>query len=67
VGIEISKIIKDAIQITMKIESIKLDNVQQFYYKCKKGGKIDYVMDIFNSFNDNTQTIIFVNTKAYAE
>jgi superfamily II DNA/RNA helicase len=28
VGIEISKIIKDAIQITMKVESIKLDNVQ---------------------------------------
>ena len=51
----------------MKIESLKLENVQQFYYKCKKGGKIDYVMDIFNSFNDNTQTIIFVNTIAYAE
>lgn len=66
-GDELSKIIKDAIQITMKVESIKLDNVQQFYHKCKRHGKIDYIMEIFDSFKDNTSTIIFVNTIDFAE
>lgn len=67
VGEEISKIIKDANQITMKVETIKLDNVQQFYHKCNKGAKIDYIMEIFNAFEKNTQTIIFVNTKNFAD
>ena len=51
----------------MKVESIKLDNVQQFYHKCNRGKKIDYIMEVFEAFNDNTQTIIFVNTKSFAE
>lgn len=50
----ISKIIEDAIQISMKVETIKLDNVQQFYHRCDKGRKIDYIMEIFDAFEGKT-------------
>ncbi len=46
---------------------MKLDNIQQFYYKCKPKGKIDFVKEIYDAFTKNTQTIIFVNTLDYAE
>ena len=51
----------------MKPESIILKNVQQFYHKCKRSGKIDYIMEILDSFKDNTKTIVFVNTIDFAE
>lgn len=51
----------------MKVELIKLDNVQQFYHKCKKGTKVDYIVEIFDTFEKATKTIIFVNTKKYAD
>lgn len=46
---------------------MKLENVQQFYYKCPPKGKIEFVKEIYDSFSKSTQTIIFVNTKNYAE
>ena len=46
---------------------MKLDHVQQFYYKCPPKGKIDFIKEIYDSFSKNTQTIIFVNTKKFAE
>ena len=46
---------------------MKLDNVQQFYYKCPNKGKIDFIKEIFDSFSKSTQTIIFVNTKSFTE
>ena len=51
----------------MKVELLKLDNVQQFYFKCKPHGKIDFLKNIYDAFEKQTQTIIFVNTKKYAD
>jgi superfamily II DNA/RNA helicase len=45
---------------------LNLDHVKQFYYKCPKRGKIDFVEEIFEACS-STQTIIFVNTKSFAE
>ncbi len=44
-----------------------LDNVNQFYFKCPPRGKIDFVQELFEAFEKNTQTIIFVNTKDFAD
>jgi superfamily II DNA/RNA helicase len=43
----ISEIVQDACQIVMKTEELKLENLHQFYYKCKPKGKIDFLMDLF--------------------
>jgi superfamily II DNA/RNA helicase len=51
---EISNILDEAIQISLQIESVKLDNIQQFYYKCKPKGKIDFVKEIYDAFSKNT-------------
>ena len=51
----------------MKVEHLMLDNVNQFYFKCPPRGKIDFVQDLFEAFEKNTQTIIFVNTKDFAD
>ena len=67
VSAEIAKIIEEAVQLHLKIESLKLDNLQQYYYKCPPKGKIDFIKQIFDSFATETQTIIFMNTKAFAE
>jgi ATP-dependent RNA helicase DDX19/DBP5 len=58
-------IVDEAYQI--RIEEVKLDNVQQFYYKCPSKGKIEFIKEIYDSFSSHTQTIIFVNTKSFAE
>ena len=47
----------------LNIETLKLENVQQFYFKCPSKGKIDFIKEIYDSFSMSTQTIIFVNTK----
>ena len=41
--------------------------MQQFYYKCPPKGKIEFIKEIYDSFSSHTQTIIFVNTKSFAE
>ncbi len=64
---EISKILKEAYQIDIKTEKLSLDNVQQFYFQCPHKGKIDFIKEIFDSFATETQTIIFVNTRDFAE
>lgn len=51
---QIAEIITDASQIVMKVENIKLDNVQQFYKKCPFRGKIEFVQEIFEAFEKNT-------------
>jgi superfamily II DNA/RNA helicase len=62
----ISLYVKEAKQISLAPEKLKLDTITQFEYKCKPKGKVDFLMDMFNICG-MTQTIIFVNTKKFAE
>ena len=45
---KISKLVKEANQINLKVEQLKLENIQQFYVKCNKGQKIDFVKQIYD-------------------
>ena len=64
---KLSNMITEANQIYLYQEELKLDNVKQYYYKCKKDKKIQFVKDIFDAASTRTQTIIFVKTRAFAE
>ena len=67
ISLKISEIISVANQINLKKEKLKLDNIQQFYLSCYKGTKIEVVLDMISSCKTKTQTIIFVNTRKFAE
>jgi superfamily II DNA/RNA helicase len=59
--------VSEANQINLKKEKLKLDHIQQFYLSCNKDTKIDFVKDIIDSCKKKTQTIIFVNSRKFAE
>ena len=67
ISLKISEIVSEANQINLKKEKLKLDHIQQFYLSCSKDTKIDFVKDIINSCKTKTQTIIFVNSRKFAE
>jgi len=50
----------------MKKEKLHLDHIKQFEYRCKPKEKVQFIMDVFNTCK-MTQTVIFVNTKSFAE
>ena len=62
----IGTIVKKAQQISIKKESLQLDHIRQFEYVCEKGKKPEFMKDIFN-ICEMTQTVVFVNTKKFAE
>lgn len=62
----ISTLIDKAQQINIRKELLQLDHIQQFQYRCDKGKKVDFVKNIFEVCS-MTQTIIFVNSKKFAE
>jgi ATP-dependent RNA helicase DDX19/DBP5 len=62
----IEEIVTEAQQIAIKKESLQLDHIQQFYYRCDPKKKPEFIMDVFNTCC-MTQTIIFMNTKSFAE
>jgi ATP-dependent RNA helicase DDX19/DBP5 len=64
---KISKLVSEANQINLKLENLKLENIQQFYLKCKPRQKVDFIKQAFEAMSSKTQTIIFVNTKNFAE
>lgn len=64
---QISNIVTEANQINLKKELLKLDNVQQFYFQCKPKQKIDFIKQVFDQMENMSQTIIFVNTRGFAE
>jgi len=63
---KISAIVSDANQINLKQEQLKLDNIQQYYMKCAKNGKLQFIKDVYDSITGKTQTIIFVNSREFA-
>ena len=50
----------------MKKEMLHLDHIQQYMYKCAKGKKPDFIKSVFDTCS-LTQTVIFVNSKDFAE
>lgn len=52
--------------MALKIERLKLESVRQFEYRCEPRKKIDFLMAAFDEAA-TTQSIIFVNTKSFAE
>lgn len=63
----IKSIIPDnSVSIRLKNKLLTLKGVKQMYFVCKGKRKFDIIEDLFNEF-DNTQMIIFVNTKKFAE
>lgn len=63
---KISAIVSDANQISLKQEQLKLDNIQQFYMRCDKGKKTEFIKQVYDSITGKTQTIIFVNSRDFA-
>ena len=57
---------KQANQIKVNIEQLALDNIQQFIFECPSKAKIDFIKKVFEVCLIS-QTVIFVNTKSYAE
>ena len=62
----IATYVKEAVEIKLKPEKLKLPHIQQFMHRCDKGKKLNFIKDVFATC-ENTQTFIFVNTKDYAE
>lgn len=63
----IKKIIPDnSISIRLKNKLLTLKGVKQMYFVSKGTTKFDIIEDLFNEF-DNTQMIVFVNTKKFGE
>src|SRR5690606_2462907 len=63
----IKKIIpENSVSIRLKNKLLTLKGVKQMYFVCKSTSKFEIIEDLFNEF-DNTQMIIFVNTKKFAE
>mmetsp|Transcript_17253 Transcript_17253/g.19970 ORF Transcript_17253/g.19970 Transcript_17253/m.19970 type:complete len:238 (+) Transcript_17253:493-1206(+) len=56
----------DCVSIRLKTKSLTLTGVKQLHYICRDKSKFEVIEDLFNEF-DNTQIIIFVNTKKFAE
>ena len=50
----------------MKKEMLHLNHIQQYMYMCAKGKKPDFVKSVFD-ICALTQTVIFVNSKDFAE
>ena len=63
---KISAIVTEANQIHLKEEQLKLDNIQQYYMRCKKNEKVKFIKDVYESITGKTQTIIFVNSREFA-
>ena len=63
----IKKIIpENSISIRLKAEALTLKGVKQMYIIAKDVSKFEIIEDLFNEF-DNTQMIVFVNTKKFAD
>jgi superfamily II DNA/RNA helicase len=62
----IGDVVEEAQQIAIKTENLQLDHVRQYYYKCPSKGKVDFLMSVFD-YCKTHQTLIFVNTKSFAE
>ncbi|CAI2368668.1 unnamed protein product [Moneuplotes crassus] len=66
--------VKDAIEaiipeksVSIKVKSkLTLDGIKQLYFVAKGVRKFDIIEDLYNEF-DNTQMIVFVNTKRFGE
>lgn len=61
-----SEVVTEAQQICLKKEKLQLDHIQQYEFKCDEKKKVDFIKDVFNTCS-MTQSIIFVNTKKFAE
>lgn len=57
---------EDSISIKVKSKKLTLKGVKQMYFVAKNTRKFDVIEDLFNEF-DNTQMIVFVNTKRFGE
>jgi superfamily II DNA/RNA helicase len=57
---------ENSVSIRLKNARLTLKGVKQMYYVCRVKRKFDIIEDLFNEF-DNTQMIIFVNTKKFGE
>lgn len=58
--------IKEAQQINIRKELLQLDHIKQFRFRCDKGKKPEFIKNVFEVCA-MTQTIIFVNSKDFAE
>lgn len=56
----------DANQIELSKESLALDHIAQFEMRLEKGKKPDFIKEVFSTC-EMTQTVIFVNTRKFAE
>eukprot|EP00347_Sterkiella_histriomuscorum_P014676 403359974 len=63
---KIGNLIEEANQISLRVEQLQLDHIQQFEFRCEPKQKIQFLMDVF-SYCQMTQTIIFINTLNFAE
>ena len=62
----INQIVTEAQQIQMKKELLQLNHISQYELRCQPKKKPDFIMDVFSTCS-MTQTVIFVNTKKFAE
>ena len=62
----ISLVVKEAQQINIRKELLQLDHIKQYSFRCDKGKKPEFVKSVFEVCA-MTQTIIFVNSKMFAE
>lgn len=62
----ISAMSTQAQMIRLKKEQLQLDHISQYEFRCEQGKKPDFIKKVFDVC-EMTQTVIFVNTKAYAE
>jgi len=53
-------------QVCLKKEQLSLSHIKQFEYRCEQGKKPEFLKQVFN-ICEMTQTVIFINTKNYAE
>ena len=63
---QIAMFSSQAQQINLKKEQLHLDHIKQYEFKCEQGKKPDFLKAVFNVC-EMTQTVVFMNTKSYAE
>ncbi len=63
---QIAHFAQQAQQVSLKKEQLSLDHIKQYEFRCEQGKKPEFLKQVFN-ICEMTQTVIFINTKSFAE
>ena len=63
---EIKNFVQKAHQIQVSKEKLSHDHIKQYEFRCQQGKKPEFLKEVF-SICEMTQTVIFVNTRNYAD